>query len=423
MLASDPFDTVTGVAGMSGLPGAPEGGTDTGHPLDEVRDWFARYVRTTTPGDLDVLALWAVHTHLMPELWTTPRLLVDSPLPEAGKTTVLDHLDKLAYRPVKAASLSSPALLARLVKDEPRTILLDECEKNLDPKRDGVGELLAVLNSGYKRGATRPVLVPVKGGGWEAEEHPCFAPVAMAGISPNLPDDTRSRCIRVLLMPDRSGQIAESDWELITEPAEDLAERIAEWAAQIADRVATLRPELPEGVNGRGRERWSPLMRVAVAAGGRWPDAVAELARAELAELDAQRTEGLARKRPAVLLAEHIAEVWPDGEDLVDGKRLADALVWHAPEVWGEHSAYGRRLTPQRLGRMLSDTYRVTTVRPLVNGERKRGYPVGAFAHVWAGLGIVPPSAVESPPSRTPGPPDNPGTPDRADTPGTPGDQ
>jgi hypothetical protein len=55
-------------------------------------------------------------------------------------------------------------LMTRMLDAEQRTILIDEADRSLDPKKEGVGELLAVLNSGYKRGGTRPVLVQVKGG-------------------------------------------------------------------------------------------------------------------------------------------------------------------------------------------------------------------------------------------------------------------
>ncbi|MDZ4234793.1 MAG: bifunctional DNA primase/polymerase, partial [Dietzia sp.] len=260
-------------SGSTGLP-VPPPGYRTEPVLDEVRDWLARYVRTTSPGDLDILALWCVHTHFVGVLYTTPRLLLDSPMPEAGKTTVVEHFNRLCFSPVQATAISSPALLARLIRTDPRTILIDEADRNLDPKREGVGDLLAVINSGYKRGGTRPVLVPVKGGGWEAEEMSTYSPVLMAGISPNLPDDTRSRCIRVVLMRDHDDTVEESDWEALDPQADQLATRIAGWAAVVSDEVASSRPPLPDGIKGRARERWSPLMRIATVAGGRWPATV-----------------------------------------------------------------------------------------------------------------------------------------------------
>lgn len=192
----------------------------TSHVLDGVREWLGRYVLTVNDSDLDLLTLWAAHTHLVNETYSSPRLLLDSPMPGSGKTTCLEHLARLCVSPVQMAAVSSSALLVRLLQDKEgnplmRTLLIDEVDRTLRPDKETTPDLIAILNSGYKRGATRPVLVPVKGGGWESQEMPTFAPVAMAGNSPQLPDDTRTRTIRVLLLPDHSGIVEESDWELI----------------------------------------------------------------------------------------------------------------------------------------------------------------------------------------------------------------
>ena len=164
-------------------PVQPEQPVSQGHPLDEARNWLARFISTMSERDLDLLALWAAHTHLAVETYTSPRLVVDSPVHGAGKTTCLEHIGRLSLNPVQMASLSSPALLTRMLDAGMRTILIDEADRSLDPKKDGVEELLAVLNSGYKRGGTRPVLTPTKDG-WAVSEMPTYAPVAMAGNNP-----------------------------------------------------------------------------------------------------------------------------------------------------------------------------------------------------------------------------------------------
>ncbi len=135
--------------------------------LGDIVAWYGRFIRVTDPDDLNLLTLWTVHTHLAVELYTTPRLQVDSVIFGSGKTTVLDHLQRLCESPVQAATLSSPALIPRLLESAMRTLLLDEVDRSLHPDKPGVGELIGILNSGYRYGATRPVLVPIKGGGWD----------------------------------------------------------------------------------------------------------------------------------------------------------------------------------------------------------------------------------------------------------------
>lgn len=387
-----PFDPIeiTGLPVPPRLPvrlGPPSGsGDDT---LERVRAWLARFICTMHDEDLDLLTLWAAHTHLCQETYTTPRLVIDSPVPGSGKTTVLEHLNRLCLRPLQAASLSSSAMLSRLLDKELRTILIDEVDRNLNPKKDGVEDLLAIINAGYKRGATRPVLVPTKDG-WDAKEMPTYSPIAMAGNAPNLPDDTRSRTIRVLLLPDLEGRVESSDWEEIDADAIDLGESLAQWADSVRDFVRTARPALPEGCVGRSKERWSPLRRVAEAAGGRWPEVTDELIRRDLAEAAMDRADGIERIPPAVTLLRDLATMWPDGTTFWPTEKVVAQLVMENPEVWGPSSAYGRSLTPQRMGRMLATGFKVNSDRPGNAGPR--GYQVRDFLPVWHRMGVAPPN-------------------------------
>lgn len=365
--------------------------TETGQLIGEVRAWLARFVTTLHEHDLDLLTLWAAHTHLAFETYTTPRLVLDSPVHGSGKTTCLEHLQRLALRPVQAASLSSPALLTRMLDAGPRTILIDEADRSLDPKKEGIGDLLAILNSGYKRGGSRPTLVPDKENGWRTVEMPTFAPVAMAGNNPQLPDDTRSRCIRVLLMPDVDGNAEESDWELIEPDALELGQRLAAWAEGVRDEVRTTRPELPEGVRGRNAEKWRPLARIAAAAGGRWLGVVDELAVADLERQAADREDNMSNQRPHILLLSHLGEVWPEGASFASTQELVSGLVQAHPETWGAFSSYGRDLTAQRFGRMLATFYGVNSTRLERGGAR--GYTYASLARAWHCLGLSAPAA------------------------------
>jgi len=396
-MTTDPFADAldwTGIADSGPIePAGPdgpvcfEGPPRTGpSPFDAVRDHLGCYISTMRDSDLDVLTLWAAHTHLVHETYTTPRLMLDSPVPGSGKTTVLEHLERLCHHPVQMASLSSPALLTRMLDAGMRTVLIDEADRSLSPDKPDVGDLLAVLNSGYKRGNTRPVLVPTKDG-WTVKEMPTFSPVAMAGNNPRLPEDTLSRTIRVLLLPDLEGRIRESDWELIDSDARDLGQRLSLWADGVRDDVRINRPPLPDGITGRARERWSPLKRVAAAAGGRWPAVVDSLALDDKEQQEMNREDGMVRDRPAVLLLKHLYECWPEDETFLPTTRLIDTLVHEHPDDWGDASPLGRRLTAQRLGRMLASAYAINSGR--VDHTGPRGYIRAAILPVWHRMGVV----------------------------------
>ena len=150
----DPTVPLSGSATSAGLSGSPEREAGTGY----VRAWLTRFVCTVDESDLDLLTLWAAHTHLCVKTFTTPRLVLDSPVPGSGKTTVLEHLYRLCLHPVQMASLSSPALLTRMLAAGMRTVLIDEADRSLNPDKEGVNELLAVLNVRLqaRRNETRP---------------------------------------------------------------------------------------------------------------------------------------------------------------------------------------------------------------------------------------------------------------------------
>ena len=108
--------------------------------VEGIRSWLSKYIYFQNERDLDILALWIFASHVAYELYTSPRLLIDSPIAGSGKTTLLEHMSKLCKNPVQISSISSSATLARLTANGIRTLLIDEADRALDPKRQGVNE-------------------------------------------------------------------------------------------------------------------------------------------------------------------------------------------------------------------------------------------------------------------------------------------
>ena len=384
--------------------------------LDQVAAWFIRFISFTDPRDASMLALWAAHTHMAEELYTTPRLQVDSITYESGKTTVLDHLNRLCLNPLLAATISSPALIPRLIDQGRATILLDEIDRSLAADKPGVPELLGVLNSGYRFGSSRPVLVPMKGGGWEPQNMSTFAPVAMAGNNPNLPDDVKSRSIRLLLLPDLNGSIEESDWEEIDADVDKLRNRLVAWSTTARQSVKGLKVTLPSGCTNRSREKWRPLKRVAVVAGGNWPAIVDDLIERDMAEAAALRESGLSHRPPGMILLNDLAEVWTPGEPFMPTRDLVSMLVAYNPGYWGDRGPYGKELTDVRFSRLLAQSSKVTSIRP--GGVGHRGFALVDLRPVWQRLGIKL-TDPDTPPFQ-PGEPGEPGERGGGDQPGSP---
>ena len=117
-------------------------GSDVEGALNRIRAWLQRFICPMDRRDLDLLALWIVHTYLVDETYTTPRLLIESPVPESGKTTVLEHAERLCQHPLQMATVSSPAMLTRALEKGMRTILIDEADRSLNPDKPGIDDLI-----------------------------------------------------------------------------------------------------------------------------------------------------------------------------------------------------------------------------------------------------------------------------------------
>jgi hypothetical protein len=386
-------------------PPPPFGSIDGAALLVEVRTFLARFIVAETD-DLCLVTLWIAHTFLSHELRTSPRLLIDSIVPGSGKTTLLEHLDRLCLKPLLAAMVSA-ALIPRLLDVETRSLLLDEVQRTLRPDKPGVEDLMAIINSGYRVGAKKPVLVP-RGRSWDVVEMTIFCPLAMAGNSPHLPQDTVDRALRVLLMPDNNGSAEDSDWDSedgIAQEAKALSDRLARWAESVREHVKEAPGELPKDCTGRFREKWRPLRRVAELAEfhngeHEWKDEVTAMVARDLEEAEEERRSGLRQQPPGLVLMCDLYEVWPKAPDggivaFVATAELIKLLIEHNPSYWGASlNPPHKKLNATRLGRMIrqatkatSSTLDATSVRP-GGGGSPRGYYHAQFQRVWQRLQV-----------------------------------
>jgi hypothetical protein len=355
--------------------------------LERLRRWYGTYIKFSNDDDVDILSLWTVHTYLCDELYYTPRLLIDSPMPGSGKTTLLEHLDKLCFNPVLAASVSQ-AVLGRITARGITTLLLDEADRTLDPTRPGVNDLIAVINGGYKKGASRRVSAKGQGGNWVDQDLPLFSPVALAGNTPKIPADTRSRCIVIRLLPDRAGTISPSEWRYIEDEAKALAEKIQATADKIREqaRLLDIRPKLPKGCNNRMSERWQPLRIIAELADPYWANRVDELINRDIeAEKELADNPDI-QLSPSQQVMKDLYSIFEFETETLTTDLVVQKLIRLNPAIWSSQSGYGKDLTRQRLGRILTSAYGIGAKRFNAN---QRGYYRAQFESVWAAYGIT----------------------------------
>ena len=236
--------------------------------LDTVHTFIKRFVAFPSPACIDTVTLWAAHAHMVEHFYTTPRLAMLSPEPESGKTRVLEILDLLTPRPMLVFSPSVAAIFRKLAQEQ-ITLLFDEVDTIFTKrgKDDQNEDLRALLNAGYRRGASIPRCV---GPRHDVEEFAVFAAVALAGIG-DLPDTIMTRSIVIKMRRRAAREVIEQyRVRLHEQEGHALRDQLADWAESVGSAAGEAFPVLPEGVTDRRAEAWEPLIAIADAAGGTW---------------------------------------------------------------------------------------------------------------------------------------------------------
>ena len=357
--------------------------------LDEVHSFLGRFIAYPSIYAHVAHTLWIVHAHLM-EVWeSTPRIAFLSPEPGSGKTRALEVSELLVPLPVEAVNVT-PAYLFRKVgaaAGRP-TILYDEIDTVFGPKAKDNEEIRGLLNAGHRRGAVAGRCV-VRGKIVETEEIPAYCAVALAGIG-GLPDTIASRAIVIKMRRRAPTEQVEPYRRRIHEvEGKALRGRVAEWATTNIRRIAGKWPVMPQGIEDRNADVWEPLLAVADAARGDWPE------RARVAAVALVALQREANLSPGVNLLADLREVFGD-RDAMSTEAILTSLHSLPESPWKD--IRGKPLNDRGLaGRLRHYGIKPKVVR--LGENTPRGYTREDLADAW--MRYLGPPAHESATSAT----------------------
>lgn len=342
--------------------------------LDEVHQFLGRFVAYPDPAGQVAHTLWIAHTHLMTAWESTPRLAFLSPEPGSGKTRALEITEMLVPFPVEAINVT-PAYLFRKVGDEEGapTILFDEIDTVFGPKAKDNEEIRGLLNAGHRRGAVAGRCV-VKGKTVTTEEIPAYCAVALAGLG-NLPDTILSRSIVIRMRRRAPHERVEAYRRRVHTPeGERMYSRLAAWADNAFDQVDGAWPEMPDAIEDRDADVWEPLLALADAAGGHWPQ-TARQAAVTLVTESKESTPSL-----GVRLLADLRDVFGDRPAMFTTDIL-DALNAMEEAPWG--NLRGHPLDARGLSNRLRP-YGVKRHQVRIGDEVNKGYRAKDLHDAWA---------------------------------------
>ena len=328
--------------------------------LSSIRNELLRHV--ILPGGVaEPIAAWIVVTYCHRAFRILPILGVVSPVKRCGKTTLLEVLLGLVNMGLAASNIS-PAAVFRTIERYSPTLLVDEADTFLKDN----DELRGVLNSGHTRATAFVIRVegenhePVKFSTWGAKA------IAMIG---NLPDTLHDRSVVVSLRRKAPGETVSRIDIDFNEKSMGIRRACKRWSDDNIETLMGAKPDIPATNNDRMVDNWMPLLAIADAAGGDWPD----LIRKSMLGMLTGDDDSIGPK----LLADIQWIFRNHTGDRIFSDDLVEALRCIKESPWTDWSR-GRGLSPNGLARLLkpfgiySRTLRIGT-------DRRKGYSSDSF--------------------------------------------
>lgn len=327
------------------------------------------------PHEAVAIALWTLHTYVHKQMSHTPRLMLMSPVPRCGKTTVLRLLQLLTKNSERISS-PSPAAIYRLIEQD-ATMLIDEGD-TLGLLNHG--QLRSVLNDGHVAGGTVPRVI-----GGDLTMFPVFTPIAVAaiGLLP-LPLMDRSVIIHMQRTYKRMERLPENDTTRDAQSILFVRERIEEWAAAVRLKV----PTLPAALRNRVEDNWRPLSAIADSFGDDLLGGESWGARARAAALVFARSTH--NEDAGVVLLDDVRLLFKDHDRMTSDALVTGLLTLERDISWSEWRGEKgdqapRKLTAVEMSRLLKlFQIRPGSIRLKGSATTQKGYMREDFEKAWS---------------------------------------
>ena len=181
-------------------------------------------------------------------------------------------------------------------------------------------QLRGLINAGHQRG--RPILRAFK-------YYPTFAMVALAGIG-TMPDTVTDRAVNITMRRRKPDELVSPFRSARDQPVLDgIRDRLAAWTAEVIDELSAASPDLP--VEDRAADTWEPLIAIADAAGGHWPQSAREACTTLVHRADQNHdtaSVGIRLLTNIKTVFDELGEPFMSSADLVDFLRALDDAPW-----------------------------------------------------------------------------------------------
>jgi len=335
--------------------------------IRELESFARRFLILPSEHAYMALVLWALATHAHDLFQLFPILVISSPVPGSGKTTVLTVLSALVPKPFFTSNATAASLFRAIDAFHP-TVTIDEADSFLI----GNEALRGLLNSCHLRAyafMTRAI-----------GTFSTWAAVVLALIG-KVPKTVEDRAIIIPMQRRAPHEQVERFRQDRLHEFEHLRRKAARWVQDRADQIRAADPEIPDEIlSDRARDNWRVLLALADEIGGDVARRAREAAVA-LSKADEEFDED-----PATLLLRDLQGLFHHRcADRLESQEIVISLVAMPDHPWSTYN-HGQPLTTRGLAVILG-RFRVKHQRwAVVAGKRKWkwGYALADLKDVFA---------------------------------------
>lgn len=338
--------------------------------LNELNALLNKLIAFSSQHETNAIALYVVYTYCTDSFNCSPILNITSPEKRCGKSTLLAILQRLINRALLASSISPAAVYRSIEKWQP-CLMIDEADTFLSDNE----ELRGVINSGHTRDSA--YVIRCVGDNHDPVRFNTFCPKVIAGIG-HIPETIRDRSIIIKLRRKLPNENKEKLRDISNDVFLTLCKKCLRFARDNIANLKTSSPSIPNELNDRAADNWTPLLAIAELAGDAWIDCVRDAA----VHLSGHKQEPLSIG----------VELLQDIKNIFDEKNLIRLYTYELLEnLYSEEEApwltynKGKPLSARQLGRILGE-YGIKSKNMRIPPEHKikKGYAIEDFQEAFS---------------------------------------
>jgi len=185
------------------------------HPkelLIEVENYLREYFYLPSPMLYKVVALFAVNMHVFDAHGSTPYLYIRSPDKGCGKSHLGQSLIEMTNG-IMATNMKAHHIF-RAVHGSKTVLGFDEIKgwSGGRAKDRETEDILSLINTGFQKGGGKaPRMIDLGGGRYKTEWFDSYSPKIFITTYSNIPQDTQSRCIEIIMQRARADDVDYGD--------------------------------------------------------------------------------------------------------------------------------------------------------------------------------------------------------------------